>query len=67
MRLEEAGFAVAGIADAGEFPAEHAAVRADSGQHRIGVDAARMGERAHHVRCVAHAFLIGESGDRDRA
>lgn len=42
MRLEEAGFAVAGIADAGELLAEHAAIRADGGQHGLGADATGM-------------------------
>lgn len=67
MRLEEAGLPVAGIADAGEFLPEHAAIGADSRQHRFGIDAAGVDQRAHHVGGIAYTLLIGERGDRDRA
>lgn len=56
-----------GIADALQFLAQHRAVGTDSGQRVLDIDAAGIDQRTHHVGRKAHAFLIGEGRDDDRA
>lgn len=67
MRLEEAGLMSAGITDALQLLTQHRAVGADRGQRLFDVPAAGKDQRAHHIRRIAHALLIGEGGDNKRA
>jgi hypothetical protein len=66
-RPQEARLLGAGVPDAGELLAEHRPVGARRRQRLFDREAVRVDQRAHHVGRVAHALLVGEGRDRDRA
>ena len=61
--LQETGFFAAFISDALELFAQNGAVDADDLPCVLGLHAARVYEGTHHIRGVAHAFLVRKRAD----